>query len=737
VEPATGGRAAALRDVALVAAAFAALAAVMTSPVLLQADRALPGELGDPLLNTFILGWDADRLRHGFSGLWTAPFFFPLQDTLAFSEHLLGIAVFTSLAVWATGNPVLAYNLAFLASYVLAGVGMYLLAASLWQRRDAAWLAALAFAFAPHRVMHVTHLQVLMSGWMPLSLWGLHRYFATGSRTSLAVFAAAFALLGLSNGYFLYFFSIVMVPVLAAEMWRAAVPGSPGRHLRLPWPEARDLLLAAAAILVTLSPVGLSYLRARGAFHHHRAVDEMVSFGARWSDYLRIPSGLRVWSGVLQVGEGERMLFPGLMVVALAALALVTARRGAWAGNPLRPPRWSLHVWTYAAVLGLALWLSAGPSGPGPYRLLLLALPGFDGLRVPARFVVVVALALGVLSSAGAAWLLSRLRPRAASVIAVLLAAAIALEGYGGPLKLAPFRHDQPVRSDLNAWLRDGPRGGVLELPIAGPILEPFTLVYQYNTLLHGRPVVNGYSGYGYAMQDFLGGPGSPLRDPEALPGMLEGLRAVGVRHVVLHQSTFVERPDLGWPDPKILVDAIDHAAGTIGRQFNDAVVWRLDAARPRMPVDEAALAEVPIDASMMAASVMPERLRFAVDGDLRTNWRTGAPQEGTEWVRLAFTRDIDVGRLVILTSPYGVGDHPRRIEVESESADGSPMTLYSGSFLPFLMRGLAGPVTGAPAVIDLPSNACRALRMRQTGHSATWQWAIHELRVFERIRPR
>ena len=204
---------------------------------------------------------------------------------------------------------------------------------------------------------------------------------------------------------------------------------------------------------------------------------------------------------------------------------------------------------------------------------------------------------------------------------------------------MVPFRHDQPVRAQLNAWLRSGPPGGVLELPIAGPRLEPFTLVYQYNTLLHGRPIVNGYSGYGYGLQDFLGGPGSPLRDPEALPGMLEGLRAIGVRYVVLHQSMFVDRPDLGWPDPKDLVDVIDRAAGAIGRQFNDAVAWRLDAARPRMPVDEAALAGVrrATDGGRIGDAGPPALRRSTATS--RTKWRSAAPQEGTEWVRLAFAR--------------------------------------------------------------------------------------------------
>jgi hypothetical protein len=719
------------REALRVAAALGAITLLVTHPLAWQASRALPN-LGDPLLNAFILGWGASRLPFGLSGVWTAPFYFPLKDTLALSEHLFGISVFTAPVVWLTGNAVLAHNLASLGSYVLAGVGMYALTRTLWGRKDAAFLAALAFAFAPHRVMHVSHLQVLMSGWMPISLWGLHRYFSTGSRRSLAVFAGAFALLGLSNGYFLYFFSIPAALVMACELVRTAAADSGSGRCRMPWRKMAELAVAAAAVLAAIAPAALAYLRVRQALGHRRTVEDMAAFSATWSDYLRIPGGLWLWSGILDVGAGESMLFPGLTIVALAAVAALTARRSAWPPAVPRPAAWRWHLGMYSAILVTALWLSGGPAAPGPYTWLLRALPGFDGLRAPARFIVVVALALSVLGSAGAAWLLSRLRARAGAAVVIGLGALIVLEGYGGRVPMAPFRHDQPVRSQLNAWIRNGPSGGVIELPLSARF-EPFTTAYQYNTLLHGHPIVNGYSGYGYALQDFLGGRGSPLGEPDALPSLLDGLRAVGVRYVVVHQSQYSLRPELGWPDPKRLVDAIDHAAGRRGRQFSGAVAWLLDAPQPRLPVEESALAPVRVPESMLAASSLPGHLRYMFDGDVDTNWLSAGPQAGAEWVRLSFEEAIDVGRLVVMTSPYGFPNYPRRLAVESEALDGSRLTLFSGPFLPLLIEGLASGARGAPAVLELPSNRSRALWIRQTGRSDRWEWSVHELRVYRR----
>jgi len=113
-------------------------------------------------------------MLHGFTGFWTGLFFYPYPDTVAYSEHLLGIAVFTAPAQWLTGNPIVALNLAMVASTALAGVGMFLLARDLTGRADAAVVAGVAFACTPYRLPLASHLQVLVSGWMPVALYGLH-----------------------------------------------------------------------------------------------------------------------------------------------------------------------------------------------------------------------------------------------------------------------------------------------------------------------------------------------------------------------------------------------------------------------------------------------------------------------------------------------------------------------------------------------------------------------------------
>jgi hypothetical protein len=93
-----------LRRLALVIGIYTAATLVMTFPLIQHPTRTLPSDLIDTLLNTWIIGWDADRLRHGLSGVWDAPIFFPYHNALAFSENLFGIAFFVAPLYWVTHN---------------------------------------------------------------------------------------------------------------------------------------------------------------------------------------------------------------------------------------------------------------------------------------------------------------------------------------------------------------------------------------------------------------------------------------------------------------------------------------------------------------------------------------------------------------------------------------------------------------------------------------------------------
>ena len=97
---------------------------------------------------------------------------------------------------------------------------MYLLARELTGSRGAAFAAGMYFAFGPLRMSQISHIQMVATGWMPVALWGLHRYFSTRRFRWLVVCVAAWVLQMLSNTYVGYFIAVPIVVVVADGVWR-------------------------------------------------------------------------------------------------------------------------------------------------------------------------------------------------------------------------------------------------------------------------------------------------------------------------------------------------------------------------------------------------------------------------------------------------------------------------------------------------------------------------------------
>jgi hypothetical protein len=110
----------------LAAICYVVITALLFHNLLPVLTTSLPSDLGDPLLNTSILAWNAKHLPLS-AGWWNFPSFAPLSGVTAFTEHLLGAYPLTSPIVWETGNAVLAYNVLFLACFPLNGLATYVL----------------------------------------------------------------------------------------------------------------------------------------------------------------------------------------------------------------------------------------------------------------------------------------------------------------------------------------------------------------------------------------------------------------------------------------------------------------------------------------------------------------------------------------------------------------------------------------------------------------------------------
>jgi hypothetical protein len=198
----------------------------------------------------------------------------------------------------------------------------------------------------------------------------------------------------------------------------------------------------------------------------------------------------------------------------------------------------------YAVLAAGTLWLSAGaPLGPWPW---IYWLPGFNFIRVPARFTLISLLGLAVLAGFGADRATARWQPRRRLLAALALGAWMVAEFAMVPLQTIPYRVEIPA---IDRWLDTQPKPFVVaEVPFWG---ERDQTTYMLHATAHWQRTVAGYSGFRPELNDVANERIRRFPSEQSLAT----LKSLGVTYVVVHADRY--RPGQ-WP----AVEAAIAAAG-------------------------------------------------------------------------------------------------------------------------------------------------------------------------------
>jgi hypothetical protein len=463
-------------------ALYLAAAVAITWPLAIHlTDRigALQGP-GDPFLNLWILGWglrawttNPGSVLNG--QVFDANIFHPAENTLAYSDHFLLQSLALSPVYAITGDAVLCYNLLLIVSIALSGLAMHALVRAVTGSMPAAFLGGLAWACWPYRTAHLLHIQLQALYFMPLALLCLHRLVAGRRWRDAWALGALTALQAIASVYY----GVMTAIVLAVSGIVLAVSTGQWRSRRL---IARAVVAAVIAVVLA-APVLLPYVRSQDTEGFGRTMFEASNHSAALQSYLQVPPTNLVYgtTGVLaprvpRAGARDRSgvehhLFPGFVLVALAAFGV--ARHWRSDRKPL--------VRSSLALVIAGIVLSLGPEG---FRDFYAALHdnvfGFQAIRAPARFAVIAMAGLAVLAGLGVRNLTA----------APILIAALLVEYLNAPLPLAAA---PPRETQVGAWLENAPEpGAVIYLPLT---IDIDNTPFMVQSLEHGRPIVNGYSG--------------------------------------------------------------------------------------------------------------------------------------------------------------------------------------------------------------------------------------------------
>jgi hypothetical protein len=551
------------RELLLVILGACVLAVVMHWPLLLNLGDEIPKDLGDPLPQSWQVAWGGHALANQPLEFFQANQFWPVDDSLAFGDALIGYAP-AGLLGEGPNDAVVRYDLLFLFAYALAFLGAYLLARELGIGPAGAAVAGAAFAFAPFRLEQDGHMQVISSGGIPLCL----AFFVRGARLHRPLWLVAGWLVAgwqLSLGFALglplaYLLAGGVVALIVAWVWR----GRPPVNRRLVAAGAIGALLFVAIAALIARP----YFRVSDEHPEAKRPPSTVeAFSGPVSVFLTTPDESFVWADATEPirdeleNVPEKTLFPGLVIVALALLGLSSARLDR-----------RLRIGLGAAVVAISVLALGFREDDGliwPYRVLYEVLPGWDAIRTPGRLVTFSSLALALLAGAGAEWGLRGFRlwlagrrldvgPHGASVaaatLAALLVAAVVVEGRGLPFDPNDDQ-EQPAVPAPPASTADIPAPQI-HLPAERPEDNRRYLLWSTD----GFPeMVNGRASTVVDLVEDVIADMDGFPDP---PSVAQ-LRALGVRSVVLHT---------------------DRAPGTPQEDAAEAPIAGLALARERLP---------------------------------------------------------------------------------------------------------------------------------------------------------
>ena len=386
----------------LVALGMTAFGVALLHSQLQQMD-AVP-DRGDPLLSIWRLAWVYHQMTGDPRALFDANIYHPARSTLAFSDSTLLPAVINSPLLAAGLHPVVVYNVTLLASFLASAFTCYLLVEGLTGSTAAGFIGGLLFGFYPFRYEHYAHYELLMAYWMPLSLLALHRFMAT-TKARYALLAALFTVAQLYSSMYFAVLYLWVAAVLFAILWKLTRPDV--RKI------VRGAILAAVLAVAMAFPLARVYTAAQLP---ERSAEEVALYSAELSDYFHAHSRSAFWGDkLLPDSKPERALFPGLVILVLAAVALFP---------PVGPTRLA-----YAGALAFSVELTRGYNS-FLYRLLYEILPFMRGLRAPARASVLVGLTLAVLAGFAVQRLLTDRSRTWATVLFTTLTMLIGVELY-------------------------------------------------------------------------------------------------------------------------------------------------------------------------------------------------------------------------------------------------------------------------------------------------------------------
>ena len=442
-------------------------------------------------LSTCLIGPPEDNMSCLWNMWWAQRAVSGSNASLYFSDHVFypegmcllfqNFSFYTllpSLLLTKVFTPALAYNLLILHSFVLAGIGAFLLIKYLTNDSLFAVIGGYIFAFNPSHFAHALHhIDIAQIQFIPFFILYFLKASQSRSKKDLSLACVFLFLNAACHWYYLIFNLYVMIIVYAYRV--IAKKQCVDRHLLLNSAAIGGVtLLLFSPWIARMMQVGMQYpgVKAGG---HDTFVADLVAFIVpdpyHWLANSRLVRGVN-WR--LSGNSWEQTAYLGVVNI----LVLLVAIRGIIK----KTARYVLGLIT-GMILSMGMYVHImGRSVPIvlPFAVTVF-LPFLSIVRSPSRFVVYAYLCLAILVAIALRHFMDAYKPSIKRNCVMGMVVVLIMVDYGS---VCVSMTEVSVPACYSAITTEGKPFGIMDLPPSFP--KGRGMMYQ---TFHGFPIVEGY----------------------------------------------------------------------------------------------------------------------------------------------------------------------------------------------------------------------------------------------------
>lgn len=422
-----------------------------------------------------------------FKSIFDLPFYWPHQNTLAFSDPFLA-STLVSLPLIKLGiNAVVIHNFLLVAGSIWLWAGMFFLCRVLGGSKISSTLGASLLTFGSWHFHYIVHLHTFLIAGLPWCLWGVIKWLEWPHKWQFLAVALLAGLFQLSNAPMTAFF--LVATLLPIGLILLKIPLTRSKITRPMWIQ---IGLAFTLATITAAILYCPYFKLSNQFNYTRTIRDAAHFAHSLNIFWQ-PEAI-----VIAVVMATLFLTGKTMEV-----KSLKSKKIAEQIQLLRKQK--LHLYLVTIIIGASLMLGPvlkfndhtvkfwGFAVPLPYAVLYYVVPGFAAFRASSRWIIVMALGAGLLGS----HLMAQSRLKTGYQMAMV----VGLLGFWWFTQVPSLSlYEVPTQIPLvYDYLAHQPAQVIAELPAFTWRMMPYNELENdrlFFQLHHHHPLYNGVSGF-------------------------------------------------------------------------------------------------------------------------------------------------------------------------------------------------------------------------------------------------